>query len=124
MEKCNFLKILQCPDFENLWGDSWHLFQPKKLDESDGGFCFLRIIFSSHVWTMDMEDTTDTVDMYPHSTGTPSQLVLHSNGSSQIFLVSKALNRYYIGTGCTYSLGSVLKSSFHTFFAQDPDQYV
>ena len=49
MEKCNFLKILQCPDFENLWGDSWHLFQPKKLDESDGGFCFLRIIFSSHV---------------------------------------------------------------------------
>ena len=50
MEKCNFLKILQCPDFENLWGDSWHLFQPKKLDESDGGFCFLRIIFSSHVW--------------------------------------------------------------------------
>ena len=22
MEKCNFLKILQCPDFENLWGDS------------------------------------------------------------------------------------------------------
>ncbi len=51
MEKCNFLKILQCPDFENLWGDSWHLFQPKKLDESDGGFCFLRIIFSSHVCT-------------------------------------------------------------------------
>ena len=49
MEKCNFLKILQCPDFENLWGDSWHLFQPKKLDESDGGFCFWRIIFSSHV---------------------------------------------------------------------------
>ena len=49
MEKCNFLKILQCPDFENLWGDSWHLFQPKKLDESDGGFCFLRIIFLSHV---------------------------------------------------------------------------
>ena len=49
MEKCNFLKILQCPDFENLWGDSWHLFQPEKLDESDGGFCFLRIIFSSHV---------------------------------------------------------------------------
>ena len=49
MEKCNFLKILQCPDFENLWGDFWHLSQPKKLDESDGGFCFLRIIFSSHV---------------------------------------------------------------------------
>ena len=49
MEKCNFLKILQCPDFENLWGDFWHLFQPKKLDESDGGFFFLRIIFSSHV---------------------------------------------------------------------------
>ena len=49
MEKCNFLKILQCPDFENLWGDFWHPFQPKKLDESDGGFCFLRIIFSSHV---------------------------------------------------------------------------
>ena len=44
-----FLKILQCPDFENLWGDFWHLFQPKKLDESDGGFFFLRIIFSSHV---------------------------------------------------------------------------
>ena len=21
MEKCNFLKILQCPDFANLWGD-------------------------------------------------------------------------------------------------------
>ena len=40
MEKCIFLKILQCPDFENLWGDSWHLFQPKKLDESDGGFFF------------------------------------------------------------------------------------
>ena len=50
MEKCNFLKILQCPDFENLWGDFWHLSQPKKLDESDGGFSFLRIIFSSHVW--------------------------------------------------------------------------
>ena len=49
MEKCNFLKILQCPDFENLWGDFWHLFQPKKLDESDGGFFFLRIIFSSNV---------------------------------------------------------------------------
>ena len=49
MEKCNFLKILQCPDFENLWGDFWHLFQPKELDESDGGFFFLRIIFSSHV---------------------------------------------------------------------------
>ena len=49
MEKCNFLKILQCPDFENLWGDFWHLSQPKKLDESDGGFSFLRIIFSSHV---------------------------------------------------------------------------
>ena len=48
MEKCNFLKILQCPDFENLWGDFWHLSQPKNLDESDGGF-FLRIIFSSHV---------------------------------------------------------------------------
>ena len=40
MEKCNFLKILQCHDFENLWGDFWHLSQPKKLDESDGGFFF------------------------------------------------------------------------------------
>ena len=49
MEKCNFLKILPCPDFENSWGDFWHLSQPKKLDKSDGGFCFLRIIFSSHV---------------------------------------------------------------------------
>ena len=35
---------------------------------------------------MDMEDMTDTVDMYPHSTGTPSQLVLHSNGSTVRFL--------------------------------------
>ena len=58
MEKCNFLKILQCPDFENLWGDSWHLFQPKKLDESDGGFCFLRISFSSHVRGLAAHETT------------------------------------------------------------------
>ena len=47
--KCDFLKILQCPDFANLWGDFWHLSQPIKLDESDGGFSFLRIIFLSHV---------------------------------------------------------------------------
>jgi len=30
---------------------SEHLSQPKKLDESDGGFSFLGIIFSSHVAT-------------------------------------------------------------------------
>ena len=35
MEKCNFLKNLQCPDFANLWGDFWHLSHPKKLDGTD-----------------------------------------------------------------------------------------
>ena len=76
MEKCNFLKILQCPDFENLWGDSWHLFQPKKLDESDGGFCFLRIIFSSHVWGKQMEFATMKVELNNRSTATQFQKLL------------------------------------------------
>ena len=54
MEKCNFLKILQCPDFANLWGDFWHLSHPKKLNGTDGGFNFLRIAFSSHVWDIQL----------------------------------------------------------------------
>ena len=39
---CDFLKILQCPDFANLWNDFWHLSHAKKLDESDGGFSFFK----------------------------------------------------------------------------------
>ena len=48
-KKYKFLKIMQCPDFANVWGDVWHLSHPKKLDGSDGGFNFLRIAFSSHL---------------------------------------------------------------------------
>ena len=38
MEKCDFLKILQCPDFANFFGGFWHIFLPKNVDSSDGGF--------------------------------------------------------------------------------------
>ena len=49
MQKCNFLKILQCPDFEILWGHSHHQDIPKNHKARHGTFFFIRITFSSHV---------------------------------------------------------------------------
>ena len=49
VQNVRFLKILQCPDFEIFFGDTWHLFHTKKLDGSDGGFNFSKNTLSSHV---------------------------------------------------------------------------
>ena len=45
----HFLKIPQCPDFENLGGLSHHQDVPKNQEASHGTFVFTRIAFSSHV---------------------------------------------------------------------------
>ena len=49
VQNVRFLKILQCPDFEFFFGDTWHLSHTKKLDRSDGGFFFAKNTLSSHV---------------------------------------------------------------------------
>ena len=51
VQNIRFLKILECPDFNIFFGHSWHLFHPKKLDRSDGGFDFSKHAFSCHVNT-------------------------------------------------------------------------
>ena len=52
MEKCYFLKILQCHDFEILVGHSHHQDTPKNQKARHGTFFFIRITFSSHVWAL------------------------------------------------------------------------
>ena len=55
MEKCYFLKIPQWPDFENLGGHSHHQDVPKNPRAGHGTFFFIRVTFSSHVYTVHTE---------------------------------------------------------------------
>ena len=64
MEKGNFLKILQCPDFENLGSLLHHQDIPKNHKSRHGTFFFIRITFSSHVDDDDDDDDDDEDDDY------------------------------------------------------------
>ena len=48
-QNAHFLKIMQCPNFDNLGGLSHHQDIPKNHEASHGTFFFTRITFSSHV---------------------------------------------------------------------------